>query len=107
MKDETKATIVLSIWLGVFVISLLIATKSRAIGFMMAISATVILGVYLNDDGRKQSVDSRCDNLIKGYERLTEEALRRNDNGYDRSNADHCGSGDSINCCGSADTDGA
>lgn len=80
MSDETKATIATAIWFAAITIGLLVATRNRTVGIMLAISATIVLGVYLNDDGRKQSVDSRCDNLIKGYERLTEEALRRDNN---------------------------
>lgn len=77
MSDEGKAAIVISIWLCAFAIGLMIATKSRAIGFMLIISATTILAVYLHEDNLKDAEKTRRKRYEKDCERRIEEALKK------------------------------
>lgn len=76
-SDEEKATIVIAIWMCAFAIGLMIATKSRAIGFMLIISATAILAVYLHEDNLKDAEKTRRKRYEADCERRIKEAMNR------------------------------
>lgn len=59
MDDETKATIAVSLWCIAFNGGILLAAEHKAVGFMIAISATLIFLVYLAGDIRLEAEKKR------------------------------------------------
>lgn len=57
MSDEGKASVVIALWSIAFHAGLFIAAaKDRTLGLVLAISATIILGVFLYADWKVESV---------------------------------------------------
>ena len=59
MDDETKATIAVSLWCIAFNGGILLAAEHKAVGFMIAVSATLIFLVYLAGDIRLEAEKKR------------------------------------------------
>ena len=62
MDDETKATIAVSLWCIAFNGGILLAAEHKAVGFMIAVSATLIFLVYLAGDIRLEAEKKRRKN---------------------------------------------
>ncbi|HCJ40581.1 hypothetical protein [uncultured Ruminococcus sp.] len=58
MSDESKAAIAVSLWIA-FNGGILLAAEHKAVGFMIAISATLIFLVYLAGDIRLEAEKKR------------------------------------------------
>ena len=59
MSDETKAAIAVSLWCVAFNGGILLAAEHKAVGFMIAVSATLIFLVYLAGDIRLEAEKKR------------------------------------------------
>lgn len=59
MSDESKAAIAVSLWCIAFNSGILLAAEHKAVGFMIAISATLIFLVYLAGDIRLEAEKKR------------------------------------------------
>ena len=59
MSDESKAAIAVSLWCVAFNGGILLAAEHKAVGFMIAISATLIFLVYLAGDIRLEAEKKR------------------------------------------------
>ena len=78
MSDEGKAAVVISLWTIAFNAGLLVAASgSKPIGFMLAITATVILITYFHADARIEAERRRRKKYQADAERRAREALKR------------------------------
>lgn len=78
MTDEGKAAVVIGLWTIGFVAGILLAAGvSKAIGFMLAISATLIFLVYLAEDARVDAEKARRKRYEADCERRIREALKK------------------------------
>lgn len=59
MSDETKAAIAVSLWCIAFNSGILLAAEHKAVGFMIAVSATLIFLVHLAGDIRLEAEKKR------------------------------------------------
>ena len=59
MSDESKAAIAVLLWCIAFNSGILLAAEHKAVGFMIAISATLIFLVYLAGDIRLEAEKKR------------------------------------------------
>lgn len=59
MSDESKAAIAVSLWCIAFNGGILLAAEHKAVGFMIAVSATLIFLVYLAGDIRLEAEKKR------------------------------------------------
>lgn len=77
MSDEGKAAVVISLWTIAFNAGILLAAgANRAIGFMLAVTATVILVVYLRADARVDAEKRRRRHYQADADKRAREALR-------------------------------
>lgn len=78
MTDEGKAAVVISLWTIAFNAGLLVAASgSKPIGFMLAITATVILITYFHADARIEAERHRRKKYQADAERRAREALKK------------------------------
>ena len=78
MTDEGKAAVVISLWTIASNAGLLVAAGgSKPIGFMLAITATVILITYFHADARIEAERRRRKKYQADAERRAREALKR------------------------------
>ena len=78
MSDEGRAAVVISLWTISFNAGLLLAASwSKPIGFMLAITATVILITYFHADARIEAERRRRKKYQADAERRAREALKR------------------------------
>lgn len=81
MSDEGRAAVVISLWTISFNAGLLLAASwSKSIGFMLAISATAILIMYLRADTRIEAERRRRKRYQADAERRVREALKNEQN---------------------------
>lgn len=67
MSSEGKAGVAVTIWALAFGAGLIIADHTRAIGFMIAITATIIFLIYLSADGKVENVTKTSKKLLGKY----------------------------------------
>lgn len=78
MTDEGKAAVVISLWTIAFNAGILLAAGvSKPIGFMLSISATLILIMYFHADARIEAEKRRRKRYQQDAERRAEEAMRK------------------------------
>lgn len=76
MTDEGKAAVVISLWTIAFNAGILLAASmSKSIGFMLAISATLILITFFRADARIEAERRRRKKYQEDIERRIEEVL--------------------------------
>lgn len=77
MSDEGRAAVVISLWTIAFNAGILLAAGvNRPIGFMLAISATVILVMYFHSDARIEAERRRRKRYQEDAERRIKEAMK-------------------------------
>lgn len=77
MSDETKASIAVSLWCVAFNGGILLAAEHKAVGFMIAISATLIFLVYLAGDIRLEAEKKRRKRYQQDCARREQEARKK------------------------------
>lgn len=81
MSDEGRAAVVISLWTISFNAGLLLAASwSKPIGFMLAITATIILISYFRADARIEAERRRRKRYQADAERRVREALKNEQN---------------------------
>ena len=76
MSDETKAAIAVSLWCIAFNCGILLAAEHKAVGFMIAISATLIFLVYLAGDIKLEAEKKRRKRYQQDCARREQEARK-------------------------------
>lgn len=80
MTDEGRATVITILWTISFNAGLLIAAGvNKALGFMLMISATIIVALYLHEDGKIEAERRRRKRYEQDCERRAREAREEND----------------------------
>lgn len=81
MTNEGKAAIATALWCISFNSGIILAAEHKALGFMLAISATVIFLIYLIEDAKaehiKRSSGKRLENYKADCARREEEARKK------------------------------
>lgn len=77
MSDESKAAIAVSLWCVAFNGGILLAAEHKAVGFMIAISATLIFLVYLAGDIRLEAEKKRRKRYQQDCARREEEVRKK------------------------------
>lgn len=82
MTNEGKAAIATALWCIAFNSGIILAAEHKALGFMLAISATMIFLIFLIEDAKaehiKKTTEKRLDNYKADCARREEE-VRKND----------------------------
>lgn len=74
MTDEGRATVITILWTISFNAGLLIAAGvNKALGFMLMISATIIVALYLHADGKLEAERQRRRRYERDCERRAKE----------------------------------
>lgn len=74
MTDEGKAAVATALWCIAFNSGIILAAEHKALGFMLAISATLIFLVYLAEDAKAEHIRAAKDNRLEKYK---EDCARR------------------------------
>lgn len=81
MSDEGRASIATALWCIAFNSGILLAAEHKALGFMLAISATLIFLVYMVEDAKAEHIkrvdNKRLDKYKADCARREEEARRK------------------------------
>jgi high-affinity K+ transport system ATPase subunit B len=80
MSDEGRASVATALWCIAFNSGIILAAEHKALGFMLAISATLIFLVYLAEEAKAEHIKSAKDNRLEKYKedcaRREQEALK-------------------------------
>lgn len=80
MSNEGKATVITILWTIAFNAGLLVtAGGNKAIGLLLMIAATLIVAVYLHEEGRLEAEKARRRRYEQDCARRTREAMSRDD----------------------------
>lgn len=67
MTNEGKAAVATALWCIAFNSGIILAAEHKALGFMLAISATVIFLIYLIEDAKAEHIKKAKDERLKNY----------------------------------------
>lgn len=82
MTDEGRAAIATVLWCISFNSGIILAAEHKALGFMLAISATVVFLVYLIEETKAERIKRADEKRIDKYKAdcaKREEEVRKND----------------------------
>ena len=74
LSDEGKASVATALWCIAFNAGILIAAEEKAIGFLIAISATLIFLIYLAEDAKAEHIRQSSKKRLDGFK---EDCTRR------------------------------
>ena len=81
MSDEGKASLATALWCIAFNAGIILAAEHKALGFMLAICATVVFLVYIVEETKAEHIKDADSKRLEKYKadcaRREEEARRR------------------------------